>query len=236
MSSKFEIQFNNSFSQKNKRQKVLIETNDKPDIEIITAFEERKVDAANQAQNNESLVIPLTNHKSDDSHLVVKKNAPLLMANLAPQLMGITDDNKRFKVDMSLRATDMDFNSDIYETIPVEKFGAAMLRGMGWSGQLDNVANNADDKINPREIRLGLGATSKPPENGNNRNSKHKNKNAEKKELEWNKKVETKIKNQVLNVGEIIWIRNGCDFIGKRGEVLTIKGVAGLDKIRFLLF
>jgi hypothetical protein len=56
------------------------------------------------------------------------KKGPLLLANQAPELLGLSDDNERFKVDINLRADDVDFKSDIYKAIPIEKFGEAMLR------------------------------------------------------------------------------------------------------------
>jgi hypothetical protein len=63
-----------------------------------------------------------------------KKGAPLLLSSLDPSLLDIKDDEKRFKKDIELRADDMDFKSDKYKEIPVEEFGAALLRGMGWEG------------------------------------------------------------------------------------------------------
>ena len=70
------------------------------------------------------LVIAQTEALSSKS----KKGQPLLLANQAPELLGLSDDNERFKVDINLRADDVDFKSDIYKAIPIEKFGEAMLR------------------------------------------------------------------------------------------------------------
>ncbi len=44
---------------------------------------------------------------------------------------------------------------DAYERIPVESFGAAMLRGMGWKGE-ENDSN--DETIKARPHLLGIGA------------------------------------------------------------------------------
>ena len=46
-----------------------------------------------------------------------------------------------------------------YESVPVDEFGAALLRGMGWSGTRTETFN-----VEARPHRLGLGATPKPME------------------------------------------------------------------------
>eukprot|EP00898_Chlorokybus_atmophyticus_P008753 jgi/Chlat1/887/Chrsp107S01325 len=57
---------------------------------------------------------------------------------------------------------------DAYDAMPVEAFGEAMLRGMGWE-KGKPVGRNSKAVVDPieyvpREGRLGLGATPKPPE------------------------------------------------------------------------
>ena len=47
---------------------------------------------------------------------------------------------------------------DSYNKIPVEEFGAAMLRGMGWTGS-DKTSSSGVIKYVPRPERLGLGAS-----------------------------------------------------------------------------
>ncbi|KAJ2069099.1 DNA primase large subunit Spp2, partial [Coemansia sp. S2] len=50
---------------------------------------------------------------------------------------------------------DSDVDEETYERVPIESFGAAMLRGMGWKEESDNttiVSNNS------RPSLLGLGA------------------------------------------------------------------------------
>jgi hypothetical protein len=104
-----------------------------------------------------------------------KKKAPLLMLNVAPELLNITNETERFKYDVSSRADDLNVRSEIYEAIPVSQFGAALLRGMGWTGPDASTGAGAEgagkrgagadpDKIVPRENRLGLGAQARPPE------------------------------------------------------------------------
>ncbi|KAJ2451414.1 hypothetical protein EV183_003640 [Coemansia sp. RSA 2336] len=49
-----------------------------------------------------------------------------------------------------------DVDDDAYDRVPIEEFGAAMLRGMGWKGD-DSKPSTEDTK--PRPSLLGLGAT-----------------------------------------------------------------------------
>merc|ERR1711874_863512 len=81
---------------------------------------------------------------------------PLVMNNAVPAGFE-TDEN----LDVSLRA-DMPTMED-YEDIPIEQFGKAMLRGMGWKqdegigGFNKKVVNPIDPVVRPKG--LGLGAT-----------------------------------------------------------------------------
>lgn len=94
------------------------------------------------------------------------KAQPLLLASLPPGIMELDNDDDRFAFDVKMRPEDMDVKSDAYKLVPIEEFGAAMLRGMGWSGpgkeETDLVNKTAS--VQPRHHRLGLGAQPKPPE------------------------------------------------------------------------
>lgn len=50
-----------------------------------------------------------------------------------------------------------DASLDAYRSTPVDGFGAAMLRAMGWTGPAEQTAPD-DDPVAPRPDRLGLGA------------------------------------------------------------------------------
>lgn len=118
----------------------------------------------------------------------VKGKVPLLLASQDPQLVGIADETERFKFDISSRADDVDFRSDIYRNIPIEKFGEAMLRGMGWDGVSKEEKETADKlykQVTPRDDRLGLGAMPRPPDE-NTRGSKESKKKLKE---EWKNKV-----------------------------------------------
>ncbi|OQR91803.1 hypothetical protein THRCLA_08870 [Thraustotheca clavata] len=112
-----------------------------------------------------SLVIPVD--------AKTEKDAPILFRNKVPGADGMTNENDKFKHDISHRPDDMDIHSEAYEAVPIEEFGAALLRGMGWSGK-DRVKATGS-KVQMRHQRLGLGATPRPPMEGDNKKKKRPN-------------------------------------------------------------
>ena len=44
------------------------------------------------------------------------------------------DETQEFKRDLARQADDLDVESEAYANVPISEFGAAMLRGMGWTG------------------------------------------------------------------------------------------------------
>jgi hypothetical protein len=85
-----------------------------------------------------------------------------LLEDLTYRLRAAANDDERFVADMVSRAEDFTVKSDVYEAIPIDKFGAAMLRGMGWTGPVvdKNKSKKDDDFLsNVRPARMGLGAS-----------------------------------------------------------------------------
>ncbi|KAI8999282.1 DExH-box splicing factor binding site-domain-containing protein [Gaertneriomyces semiglobifer] len=91
---------------------------------------------------------------------------PILAQNAVPGLEQIEDVTEKYRHDVSLRP---DVSSmDDYERVPIEDFGAALLRGMGWS-EGKPVGKNPKGLIEPKQPQsrphlLGLGATPAPVE------------------------------------------------------------------------
>ena len=56
----------------------------------------------------------------------------------------------------------------------------------------------------------------------------------EKKQKNWEKKAAEKVKKQIINEGDFIWIKDVL-YAGKRGSVKAVRGVPGLDRIRICL-
>ena len=297
------------FKGTSKRQKI-IETESKPQVDIITTIEGSNINSINPVKEKEVLVIPLVQHVAQpipskaiatrpepvslaqettvpltldqiaaaellreieengdvsndpiDSLVIkqaekpvadetsgAKKKAPLLMLNVAPELLSIKDENDRFKYDVSSRAEDLNVKSDIYESIPVTQFGAALLRGMGWQGPDKAEARKKEEKLVAREQRLGLGAQAKPPDmpkkgkanplvssSSGGASSAGQSTTEQRKEEErrrWEKRAEERLKDQKLFDGDFVWLRAPTELSGKRAEVVAARGVPGLDRVR----
>lgn len=100
--------------------------------------------------------------------------APILRQNVVPGMDELNDVNEKYRHDVSLRPDALDVHSDAYERIPIEDFGAALLRGMGWKGSVEE-ENKDGNEPKPRHKLLGLGATMRPKLPGESKN-KHKSK------------------------------------------------------------
>ena len=90
-----------------------------------------------------------------------KDDKPLLLKNRPAILNDITDEKEKFKADVNLRPSEPD-RIDDYSKVPVESFGEALLRGMGWApGQpvgLSNAVVVHPVELKKRDHRMGLGA------------------------------------------------------------------------------
>lgn len=157
---------------------------------------------------------------------------PLLQANLAPELLAVRDESERFKLDVAMKANDVNFSSDTFRKVPVEQFGAAMLRGMGWTGpsaEDEEYSKRLNKAKSSRIVRLGLGALAKPPELSDRKvGTKEQREEISK---EWQKKLEAKLASQKFSEGDLVWIRNPLH-VGRRAKVVAVRGVPGLDQIR----
>jgi G patch domain/KOW motif-containing protein len=91
---------------------------------------------------------------------------PMLMMNAVPGLAEIVDEREKFQKDLESRPEDVEQTA--YEEMPVEEFGKALLRGMGWKeGEGIGKSNKVDAPVIqyiPRPERLGLGAAPKKVE------------------------------------------------------------------------
>jgi G patch domain/KOW motif-containing protein len=86
-------------------------------------------------------------------------NGPILATNSIPGIHLMNEDDK-FKLDVNLRPKDTSLED--YDDVPVDQFGAALLRGMGWKDG-DSVGRNKNSLSRPIEFIarpefLGLGA------------------------------------------------------------------------------
>ena len=103
-----------------------------------------------------NLFRPSERKEEDDQ----KKKKSILQQQVFPGMEKLRSESDKLKLELSFRPTENNVTSDKYEKVPVSAFGAAMLRGMGWKGKIDE----KDETIQPRGRRVGLGAAAKPPE------------------------------------------------------------------------
>jgi len=112
--------------------------------------------------------------------------------------------------------------------VPIEEFGAALLRGMGWKEEVDTATRSSSSKkgvddgnstreqlgisrMMPRERNLGLGAMPKPPAlSGSHGYSKDKDKDRDRRkealDSQWRHKVSDRITNQRIVEGDVVWV------------------------------
>lgn len=91
-----------------------------------------------------------------DDGLVV----PILRRNQPPGIDNCATEEEKLRLDLSLRPDDM--TQEAYDALPVESFGLAMLRGMGYQEGVA-IGNRKRGLLKPIELtsrhyRLGLGA------------------------------------------------------------------------------
>ena len=68
---------------------------------------------------------------------------------ISPQVIPLTT---------SSDADDIHIHDDAYRSVPVQGFGAALLKGMGWTGPGKGDAKERSEGVKVRPHRLGLGA------------------------------------------------------------------------------
>ncbi|KAI9895182.1 hypothetical protein PsorP6_019100 [Peronosclerospora sorghi] len=85
---------------------------------------------------------------------------PILLQNAVPGIDKLHDVTDKYRHDVAMRPDAPAVNSNVYDSVPVEAFGVALLRGMGWKGDVD--PNEVGEAPQPRHKLLGLGATKRP--------------------------------------------------------------------------
>jgi hypothetical protein len=101
-----------------------------------------------------------------------QKQRPILQQNAVPGLDELQDVTDKYRRDVSLRPEAPDVHSEVYDAVPVEAFGAALLRGMGWTGDVD--PDDVGAAPQPRHKLLGLGATKRPEIPGQDKKKRRK--------------------------------------------------------------
>ncbi|CAB9512376.1 g patch domain and KOW [Seminavis robusta] len=150
-------------------------------------------------------------------------------------------------------------DDEAYEKIPIDQFGAALLRGMGWNESAEQKPQDSNQMMGsiPRPSRLGLGAIPKAPGGvgnaldmpsvltGRNKNKKKKltdNQKRQQEEFEKQRELQKKQdKQQTRQIGSIVYLldedndndANNNNNTGsrkrKRAKLVQLMGVPGLN-------
>jgi len=148
-------------------------------------------------------------------------------------------ETQQFQQDLDKLPDAMDVDAYQQSRVPIAEFGAAMLRGMGWTGDNSGQSKNQEPSL-PRPHRLGLGATPAPP-SGLGDDDNHRRKPRTMDQYQRDKKLKQQAqefarqrqkqvesdKQQTLQDGSLVLLTNG-----KRAKVAQLVGVPGLNQIR----
>ncbi|KAE8987750.1 hypothetical protein PR003_g20612 [Phytophthora rubi] len=142
-----------------------------------------------QRAQHQHVVIPIADGREqkraelfqdDDKRPKSGQKRPILQQNAVPGLDALQDVTDKYRHDVALRPEAPDVHSDVYESVPVEAFGAALLRGMGWTGDVD--PDDVGAAPQPRHKLLGLGATKRPTLPGEDKKKRKKRRDAKDKD------------------------------------------------------
>ena len=163
-----------------------------------------------------------------------------------------TEDQKKLDEDIEDLPPDISVKSQVYKKVPIGEFGAAMLRGMGWTGGDNNSSNkrkNNDATTMPRPSRLGLGATPKmfatgdAPDTHSRRRPRRQDQvqreerlKQQQQEMEKERQRQLALdKQRVLQIGSIVYVQRDGDRSRKeqlpRARIKQLAGVPGLNMI-----
>uniref|UniRef100_A0A6A7FXJ3 G-patch domain-containing protein n=1 Tax=Hirondellea gigas TaxID=1518452 RepID=A0A6A7FXJ3_9CRUS len=111
---------------------------------------------------NSSETVEKSQNSQETENEIVSRHIPLIMQNRIPGMEEMVGEDEKFRHDMSMRPDAVDFDSDVYDRVPIDSFGTALLRGMGWTKGskigLTNAAVTKPVEFIPRGFHQGLGA------------------------------------------------------------------------------
>ena len=156
-------------------------------------------------------------------------------------LLGSIDGSKaceaeKFKADITTSAQNIDVRSECYNTVPIENFGEAILRGMGWDGMSSD--NIQATQVRPNRLGLGARARPLPPPATKERKPGGEKRVSKGNNGSWVKEADEKLEKQKLRIGDIVWLRDPRfvhhDSV-QRAKVIKVSGVPGLNNIEVKL-
>lgn len=153
-------------------------------------------------------VVPLPTHDVSTINNGIERKSSLLEALQKAKDQQSSDDSQPLV--LSHHADDINVSSSAYENVPVEDYGAALLRGMGWTGDVQLDTKSSYKEILPRKKGLGLGASVSGLQQSTRLSSNRKEK---------------------ISVDSIVRLVD----VATRAVVVQTAGVPGLNRIRVKL-
>lgn len=162
------------------------------------------------------------------------------------RVIGAAEDTAHYRSTLAQLPSALDETDNAYQRVPIDDFGAAVLRGMGWKGDDDTTdAKNEQEKekeepAQPRPHRLGLGAVPKMPDN--NDAPRHRPRRMDEFERDKRRAKQTEMyrsrtllqqqadPQQTLQKLSIVHIVEGSS--RRRARIVKLQGVPGLNRVR----
>jgi len=192
-----------------------------PAVDSSLATQNRAMDETLQGANHRNHSRSSSPSFALNSQLpdVQLEQKPFLLSNIYSAGRSIRNEDDRFRFDLRHRADDLDVKSSTYESIPVEEFGAALLRGMGWKE--DDRKPEPTRAHNPFTVpvhgnRQGLGAQFLTLNTDTNANASNG--------------LQQRYRPK-FSIGSFVLVNRG-EHTGKRAVVNTVTGVPGLNDIK----
>lgn len=187
------------------------------------------------SKEDQAAIDALKKDASNDSSLDVSDNSKVIQAldNTFQGNNNEQNESEQFKEDLEKLAPDLSVDSESYQKVPIADFGAALLRGMGWTGAVDK--SEAATSL-PRPSRLGLGATPKlldvpTHKKGRRRQDQvQRQKQLEEQQAEYERQRQEQIKKdkqRTIQVGSIVHVEDRR----RRAIIRQWTGVPGLNMI-----
>ena len=150
-------------------------------------------------------------------------------------------DAQQYKADLEALPDELPTDSESFQRVPIAEFGAALLRGMGWTGDDNDKKKSGkakdDQGVMPRPHRLGLGATPAMdasmlvPTGRSRRPDQLKRQEAlQKQQQEYARQREEQLardKQRTMQNQSLVRLTDG-----KRALVLQLMGVPGLSMVK----
>jgi hypothetical protein len=143
------------------------------------------------------------------------------------------EDAEQLKQDLEKLAPEISVDDEVYQKVPIREFGAALLRGMGWTGQ---VSTKEEDFNMPRPSRLGLGATPKLMDAPTHSRRPRRQDQVQREERlkqqaeEYRQQQQAQLamdKQQTLQIGSVVYLASE----NRRAIMRQLQGVPGLNMI-----